>query len=87
MGDGEVEGEVAVFSAKHLDRRNRAELIDSAIPCHDAMMVRPYRVSNPFRLTILTSKSEDETTAPLYLLGLLSGFAFTRQCCYKNFST
>ena len=34
--EGEGEGEVAFFSAKRLDRRNRADLIESATPCHDA---------------------------------------------------
>ena len=33
------EGEVAFFSAKRWDRRNRADLIDSATPCHDAQVV------------------------------------------------
>ena len=28
---------------------NRADLIESATPCHDAQVVRPYRDSNPFR--------------------------------------
>ena len=50
-GEGEGEGEVAFFSAKHWDRRNRADLIESATPCHDAQVVGPYRDSNPLRLT------------------------------------
>ena len=33
----EGEGEVAFFSAKRWDRRNRADLIESATPCHDAL--------------------------------------------------
>ena len=33
-GEGEGEGEVAFFSAKRWDRRNRADLIESATPCH-----------------------------------------------------
>ena len=33
--EGEGEGEVAFFSAKRWDRRNRADLIESATPCHD----------------------------------------------------
>ena len=64
----EGECEVAVFSAKRWDRRNRADLIESATPCHDAHVVRSYRVSNPLRLTVLASKSEDYTTAPQYLI-------------------
>ena len=58
------EGEVAFFSAKRWDRRNRADLIESATPCHDAQVVGPYRDSNPLRLTILAAMSEDYTTAP-----------------------
>ena len=38
-----VEGEVAVFSAKRWDHRNRADLIESATPCHDAQVVGSYR--------------------------------------------
>ena len=57
-------GKFAVFSAKGRDHRNRAGLIESATPCHDAQMVGPYRGSNPLHLTVLTSKSEDYTTAP-----------------------
>ena len=49
----EGEGEVAFFSAKRWDRRKRADLIESATPCHDAHVVGPYRDSNPLRLTIL----------------------------------
>ena len=58
------EGEVAFFSAKRWDRRNRADLIESATPCHDAQVVGLYRDSNPLRLTILAAMSEDYTTAP-----------------------
>ena len=58
----EGEGEVAFFSAKRWDRRNRADLIESATPCHDAV-VGPYRDSNPLRLTILATMSDDYTTA------------------------
>ena len=64
---GEGEGDVAVFSAKRWDRRNRADLIESATPCHDAQVVGSYRGSNPLRLTVLASKSEDYTTAPQHL--------------------
>ena len=56
---GEDEGEAAVFSAKRWDRRNRVDLIESTTPCHDAQLVGSYRGSNPLRLTVLTSKSED----------------------------
>ena len=31
------EGEVAVFSDKRWDRRNKADLMESATPCHDAL--------------------------------------------------
>ena len=61
------EGEVAFFSAKRWDRRNRADLIESATPCHDAQMVGLYRDSNPLRLTILAAMSEDYSTAPQHL--------------------
>ena len=64
---GEDEGEVAVFSTERWDRRNRADLIESATPCHDAQVVGFYWGSNPLRLTGLTSKSEDYTTAPQHL--------------------
>ena len=63
----EGEGEVAFFSAKRWDRRNRADLIESATPCHDAQVVGLYRDSNPLRLTILAAMSEDYTTAPQHL--------------------
>ena len=63
----ECEGEVAVFSAKRWDRRNRADLIESATPCHDAQVVRSYRGSSPLHLTVLASKSEDYITAPQHL--------------------
>ena len=61
---GEGEGEVAFFSAKRWDRRNRADLIESATPCHDAQVMGLYRDSNPLRLTVLAAMSEDYTTAP-----------------------
>ena len=66
-GEGEGEGEVAFFSAKRWDRRNRADLIESATPCHDALVVGPYRDSNPLRLTVLAAMSGDYTTAPQHL--------------------
>ena len=64
----EGEGEVAFFSAKRWDRRNRADLIESATPCHDAQVVGLYQGLNPLRLTILTAMSEDYTTAPQHLV-------------------
>ena len=33
------EGEVAFFSAKHWNRRNKPYLIESATPCHDDQVV------------------------------------------------
>ena len=62
------EGEVAFFSAKRWDRRNRADLIESATPCHDSQVVGLYRDSNPLGLTILAAMSEDYTTAPQHVL-------------------
>ena len=62
--ESEAEGEVPVFSTKRWDGRSSEALIKSAIPCHDAQMVGPYQVSSPLRLTALTTKSEDYTTAP-----------------------
>ena len=67
MLHGEGEGEVAFFSAKRCDRRNRADLIESATPCHDARVVGLCRDSNPLRLTILAAMSEDYTTVPQHL--------------------
>ena len=67
LGSGEGEGEVAFFSAKRWDRRNRADLIESATPCHDAQVMGLYRDSNPLRLTVLAAMSEDYTTAPQHL--------------------
>ena len=78
IATGEGEGEVAFFSAKRWDRRNRADLIESATPCHDAQVVGPYRDSNPLRLTILAAMSEDYTTAPLAYSTILS---FTLMIC------
>ena len=40
------EDEVAVFSTERWDRRNRADLIESATPCHDAQVVGSYRARN-----------------------------------------
>ena len=56
------QGELAFFNAKRLDRRNRADHIESATPCHDGQVMGSYRVSDPVRLAILASKSEDYTT-------------------------
>ena len=60
------------FSAKHWDRRNRADLIESATPCYDAQVVGLYRDSNPLLLTILAAMSEDYTTAPQHLHNILN---------------
>ena len=65
MIDGE--GEVAFFNTKGWDRRNRADLIESATPGHDAHLMGSYRVSNPLRLIVLAAKSEDYTTVPQHL--------------------
>ena len=43
----------------------------SATPCHDAQVVWPYRVPNPFRLTVLAVQSEDYTTVPQHLQKIL----------------
>ena len=40
----EAECEVAAFSTKRWDRRNRADLIESAILCHDAQVMGSYQV-------------------------------------------
>ena len=61
------EDEIAVFSVKSWDRRNRADLIESATPCHDAQEVGSSRGMNPLHLTVLTAKSEDYTAAPQHL--------------------
>ena len=58
---------VAVFSANRWDRGNRADLIESATPCHDAQVMGFYRGSNPLRPTVQASKSEDYTTASRHL--------------------
>ena len=63
----EGEGEVEFFSAKRWDRRNRADLIESATPCHDAQVAGLCWDSNPLRLTVLAAMSEDYTTAPQHL--------------------
>ena len=36
-------------------------------PCHDAQVVGSYQLSSPLRLPVLTSASEDYTTAPHHL--------------------
>ena len=71
--EGEGEGEVAFFSAKRWDRRNRVDLIESATPCHDAQVVGPYRDSNPLHLTVLAAMSEDYTTAPFVKIKKILG--------------
>ena len=57
----------AFVSVKLWDRRNRADLVEPATPCHDAQVVGSCRVSNPLRLTTLAAKSVDFTTAPQHL--------------------
>ena len=47
---------MVVFSSKRWDRRSSQALIESATPCHDAQVVRPHRVLNPLRLTVLSAK-------------------------------
>ena len=64
-------GEVAFFSAKRLDRRNRADLIESATPCHDSPMAGSYRVSNP--LLIIS-----------YFFSYLSMVAHSTKLVYKG---
>ena len=69
------------FSAKRWDRRNRAGLIESTAPCHNAHVVGSYQVSNPLHLTVLTAKSEDHTTAPQHLR-IAEAFTFDK-CANK----
>ena len=80
----EGEGEVAFFSAKRWDRRSRADLIESATPCHDAQVVGLYRDSNPLRLTILAAMSEDYTTAPQHLQNCANDFGSCKQCAVTS---
>ena len=40
---GEGKGEVVFLSTKRWHRRNRADLIESMAPCHDAQVMGPYR--------------------------------------------
>ena len=61
------ECEVAFFSAKRWDRRDRADLIESTTPGHDAQVVGPYRASNLLRLTVLAAMSEDYTKEQQHL--------------------
>ena len=49
-----------------MDHRNRADLIESAAPCHDSQVVGYYWGLNPPHLTVLTAKSEDYTTAAYF---------------------
>ena len=58
------------FSVKRRDRRSRADLIESVIPCHDTYVVGSYRVSNPLRLTALAAMSDGYTTVLQHLLAL-----------------
>ena len=41
VGRGEGQGEVAVFSTKRRDRRDRIGLVESATICHHAQVVGP----------------------------------------------
>ena len=53
-----------------------ADRIESATPCHDALVVGLYRVSN--QRAVLAAKSEDYTTAPQHLttsLGLTASLS------------
>ena len=60
--EGEGEGEVAFFSAKRWDRRNRADLIKPAT------LVMALKWLGPrLHLTVLATKSEDYTTGPQHL--------------------
>ena len=61
---GEGEGKVEFFSAKCWNGRNRADLIESMIPCHDTQVVVSYLVSSTL---CLTAKSEDYITVPQHL--------------------
>ena len=94
MDDGE--DEVAFFSAKRWDRRNRADLIESATRCHNIQVVGSYRVRNPLLLTVLAASSTDYSMAPRHLqlcqiaavaqfLGLVNfvGIAFLRILLYN----
>ena len=76
---GVGEGEVAVFSAKPWDRRDRADLIECATPCHDAQLMGSYLVSHPFRLTVPASKPEDCTIAPR---GSTENIFLKTRCCF-----
>ena len=51
-----------MFCAKHLDRRNGADLIESATSGHDAQVVGSYQESSPLRLTVLAKEPDDYTT-------------------------
>ena len=54
----ECEGEVAVFSAKHYDRRSRIGLNECVTPCDDAQVVGHFLGSSPVCLTNLAASSE-----------------------------
>ena len=45
-GEGEVKVKLRFSVPSTRDRRNRAELIESATPCHDAQVMGPFRVSD-----------------------------------------
>ena len=53
------------FQRQALDRKRRANLIESATPCHNTQAVGLYRVSNPVCLTVLVAKSADNNITVL----------------------
>ena len=55
----EVKVKLHFFSAKHLDSRNRADLIESATPCHDVQIGGALEHTPPD-----CSLSDDCTMAP-----------------------
>ena len=63
---------VMIFPPAMSDHRNKADLIESATPCHDAQVVGSYQDSNLLHQTVLTSRSEDYTTVPQHLHSKLS---------------
>ena len=73
-----------VFSAKRWDCRNRADLIESTTPCHDALVVGPYWASNLLRPTTdRTLKSESYTIEPQHLQGTFIFVARTEMLVMK----
>ena len=88
---GESEGEVAVLAPGF--GIAKVVLIESAMPCHDAQVMRFCSVLNPlFVTTVLAARSEDYTTAPQYLQYITSieQLCFEKSqnfshCSYENF--